>query len=223
MSLQPLAAENRPARQVRTLGAGNRTAPTRGAMLRRRLLVGFSKRLLPLVAVALLALVAMWPEIGRQADRARLAWQIPRGASEIGQLSDARYHGVDEHGQPYTITSIAARQVGQDRIDMIRPIGDLMLESGGWAIVQADTGVYMQKGGQLDLSGNVVLYRDDGTVMQTDAASVDVKDGAAAGSARTHVEGPFGTLDAQGFSLLDRGAVVRFDGPGRLLLNGTGK
>jgi lipopolysaccharide export system protein LptC len=34
-----------------------------------------------------------------------------------------------------------------------------------------------------------------------------------------HAEGPFGTLDAQGFAVTDRGAVIQFPGPGRLLLN----
>ncbi len=210
-------------RPERTIGSGNRPPPTRGALIRRRLLVGGFKRLLPLVALGLLVLVAMWPEIGRQADRARMSWRVTQSNGDIGQLTDARYHGVDEHGQPYTITAAAARQIGDDRVDMTAPVGDLSLQSGGWAMAEGDTGVYMQKGGQLDLSGNVQLYRDDGTVLQTDAASVDTKEGAAASAERTHVEGPFGTLDAQGFSLVDRGNVVHFNGPGRMVLNGGRK
>lgn len=221
LSQSPAAV--RPARQVRSFGAGVRPAPTRGAILRRRLFVGTSKRLLPLAAVALLAVVAMWPEIERQADRARMAWQMPRGASEVGRLKDPRYHGLDEHGQPYLVTAVTAHQVGPDRIDMVDPVGDLNTDSGAWTQVQAETGVYMQKGGQLDLSGNVLLYRDDGTTLRTETASVDVREGAAASADRTHVEGPFGTLDAQGFSLTDRGMLVHFIGPGRLLLNGSGK
>ena len=40
----------------------------------------------------------------------------------------------------------------------------------------------------------------------------------------THVEGPFGTLDAQGFAMLDRAiAVIQFTGPGRMVLNGGSK
>jgi lipopolysaccharide export system protein LptC len=35
-----------------------------------------------------------------------------------------------------------------------------------------------------------------------------------------HAEGPFGTLDAQGFALTDKGSVIQFTGPGRLVLNG---
>ena len=44
---------------------------------------------------------------------------------------------------------------------------------------------------------------------------------AAAGSEPTHAEGPFGTLDAQGFTITDKGAAVQFIGPAHLVLNGT--
>ena len=51
----------------------------------------------------------------------------------------------------------------------------------------------------------MTLYRDDGTTMVTASASIDLKPGAAAGGEPTHAEGPFGTLDAQGFTLTDKG------------------
>lgn len=78
----------------------------------------------------------------------------------------------------------------------------------------------MQQLGQLDLSGNVTLYRDDGITLQTDAATLDVKANAAASASKVHAEGPFGTLDAQGFSLFEGGAIMQFHGPSRLVLNG---
>ncbi len=34
-----------------------------------------------------------------------------------------------------------------------------------------------------------------------------------------HAEGPFGTLDAQGFTLTDKGSAIQFFGPGHLVLN----
>jgi hypothetical protein len=36
----------------------------------------------------------------------------------------------------------------------------------------------------------------------------------------THAEGPFGVLDAQGFTLVDKGAAIQFHGPAKLTLNG---
>jgi lipopolysaccharide export system protein LptC len=88
-------------------------------------------------------------------------------------------------------------------------------------MVQSKDGVFLQHSGQLDLSHEVTLYRDDGTTLVTASASIDLKNGAAASSDPTHAEGPFGTLDAQGFTVTDKGAAVQFAGPAHLVLNGA--
>lgn len=210
-------------RRPRTLGAANRPPPTAAAIARRRWVVGLAKGLLPLLAVALLATVALWPEFHRDVGQGRVAYRRGTLVPESGQLTDARYHGVDDHGRPYTITASVARQSSPERIDLTTPVGDVVQENGTWLTIKARQGVYLQHAQQLDLSGEVILYRDDGTTLATDSAAIDLKAGAAAGAAMTHVEGPFGTLDAQGFTATDGGTVIRFAGPGRLLLNGGGK
>jgi lipopolysaccharide export system protein LptC len=180
--------------------------------------VGLAKRLLPVVALALLSMVALWPEFG-QDERGRFSFRTGGVEPESGQLTDVRYNGVDDRDRPYTMTASAAHQVSPERIDLVEPKGDISLETGNWLMVQSRRGVYTQHSGMLDLSGEVVLYRDDGLTMATDAATLDLKAGAATSAARVHAEGPFGSLDAQGFAITDRGAVVQFSGPGRLVLN----
>jgi lipopolysaccharide export system protein LptC len=191
---------------------------TRGWM-RRRWLVRLSKRLLPVLALALLASIALWPEIARDTDRSRLSYRRGVGVPESGQMVAATYHGVDANGRPYTMTAAAAHQVDADRINLTEPKGDVTLESGSWLMGQSHQGVYLQHEGSLDLSKDVHLYRDDGTTLDTSSATLDLKQGAAAGAEMVHSEGPFGTLDAQGFAVTDRGAVTQFSGPGRLVLN----
>jgi len=210
-------------RRPRMLGTATRRLPSTAAIARRRWMIALTKRLLPLVALALLATVAMWPEFHREAEQGRVAYRRGFVAPESGQLTEARYHGVDDHGRPYAITAAVAHQLSPERIDLTSPVGDVNMESGAWMIVKARQGVYLQHTQQLDLSGEVKLYRDDGTTLTTDAASIDLKAGAAAGAAMTHAEGPFGTLDAQGFTVTDGGTVAHFAGPGRLLLNGSAK
>jgi lipopolysaccharide export system protein LptC len=207
-------------RRARLLGAGTRTPPTAGAIARRRRFVALAKRLLPVVAVALLATVALWPEYHRDTVEGRVAYRRGSLMPESGQLTDARYHGVDEHGRPYTITADIAHQLSPERIDLTRPAGDVSLPSGTWLMVRAQQGVYLQHAQQLDLSGDVKLYRDDGTSLTTGSVALDLKAGAGAGAEMTHAEGPFGTLDAQGFSATDGGSVIHFTGPGKLVLNG---
>ncbi len=190
------------------------------SLQQRRILIRVAKWMLPAGAALLLAALALWPELTRQADRERLALKAMTSNASGDAVMDApRYRGVDERSRPYTVTAQSGRQMGPDRIGLAQPKGDMLLEGGSWVMVQARNGLYRQRQSQLDLSGDATLYRGDGTTMVSDSASVDVKSGAAASADRTHAEGPFGTLDAQGYTLLDKGDVVQFPGPGRAVLN----
>ncbi len=102
------------------------------------------------------------------------------------------------------------------------PKGDITLENGTWLMVQSKHGrLSCSTASQLDLSHDVTLYRDDGTTLRTASASIDLKSGAAASAEPTHAEGPFGMLDAQGFTVTDKGAAIQFAGPAQLVLNGV--
>ncbi len=200
-----------------------RAAPGAGGLARRRWLITTSKFLLPAAALALLSAIAVWPELDRVAERTHVMIQMGGAAIEGGRLTDARYHGVDEHGRPYTVTAATAAQRDADLIDLITPNADMTLENGSWMNVKSRLGVFDRKANQLDLSQEVVLYRDDGTTMTTDTATVEMKAGAASGASTTHVEGPFGTIDASGFTTVDKGAAIEFWGPVRVELNGVSK
>ena len=179
-----------------------------------------TKWALPALALLLLASIALWPEFARLRDQGRAAFRRALSfEADSGKMRDARYRGVDERGRPYTVTADSAVQAGPNRIDLVEPKGDIIQEGGGWVMVQAKQGVYMQHAGQLDLSHDVVLYRSDGTVLRTQTTAIDIKTSAAATEDRTHAEGPFGTLDAQGFTLVDKGAVIQFYGPAHLVVN----
>jgi lipopolysaccharide export system protein LptC len=183
-------------------------------------MVTVSKYLLPTLALVLLSSIALWPELERGRDQARVAYKRMASSVDQAQVRDAKYHGVDEKNRPYTVTAATAVQVSPERINLTVPKGDVTLESGSWMMLQADDGVFMQHQNLLDLQGHVFLYRDDGSTMRTASATVDLKTGAATSAQPVHAEGPFGTLDAQGFTLTDKGAVVQFPGPARLVMNG---
>lgn len=194
-------------------------ARTRG-VARRRTVVSLGKLVLPAVALGLLAALALWPELDRGPDSARLAYRRMGLAPQAGELADPRYRGVDANGQPYTITAERAHQAEQGRTDMVEPRADMTQASGAWLMLQARRGVYLPRQGTLDVEGEVTLYRDDGLTLRSNAATIDLHAGIANGAEQVHVEGAFGTLDAQGFVMLDKGAVLRFSGPARLVLNG---
>jgi len=224
MSAPPLSSGHAGKTGAYLLASGaarGRTLPTPGRIARRRIMITLTKWLLPLGAMMLLALIALWPELERTTIHAKLGNGVLTGEVEGGRMIDLRYNGVDDKGRPYTITAKTAKQADPDRIVLTMPKGDITLENGTWLMVTAKDGTYVQKLGQLDLQNDVTLYRDDGTTLNTAAAAVDVKAGAAASSTTVHAEGPFGVLDAQGFMLTDKGAAVEFSGPAHLVLNGT--
>ncbi|MDE2008170.1 MAG: LPS export ABC transporter periplasmic protein LptC, partial [Rhodospirillales bacterium] len=136
----------------------------------------------------------------------------------------ARYRGLDEQTRPDTLRADIARRIDPTHVALTRPTGEMRLSAGSTAMLRAARGVYRDAAHALDLSGDVTLYRSDGTVIITDSAAIDLRRSAAAGSAPVHATGPFGTLSAQGgFTLLDKGGDIQFAGPARLVLDGATK
>jgi lipopolysaccharide export system protein LptC len=192
-----------------------------GRLGRRGLLVRVAKYVLPVVALVLLSSIALWPELSRTLENGRVTWhRLTMAQAGSGTLLKPRYRGVDEHDQPYVISADTAQQDGPERVNLKAPRGDVTMRSGAWLQVRSRQGVYMQHADQLDLSKFVTLYRQDGTILNSDTATIDMKLGAATSDNFTHAEGPFGTLDAQGFTLVDKGGIIQFHGPAKLVLNG---
>lgn len=190
----------------------------------RRFTVLVAKLGLPLLALALLSAIALWPEINRMTREGGASFRrVFALEAESGRMVEPHYKGVDERNRPYTVTASWATQSSANRIDLGDPKGDMVLESGNWMQVDAKDGVFIQRAELLDLSHDVVMYRDDGTVIRTETASIDVKQGAASGNDKTHAEGPFGTLDSQGFMLTDKAGAIQFQGPAKLVVNGASK
>lgn len=200
-----------------------RQVPGSRALLRRRITIRLTKWLLPAAALALLAVIALWPEFDRATERARISFRRIAAEIEGATMVEPRYRGVDERNRPYTITAEQARQSTQERIDLVAPKADITMEDGHWLMVRSRKGVYVQSDGQIDLSDDVTLYRDDGTTMTTATTSIDLNAGVAVSADPVHVEGPFGTIDAQGFAVTDKGAALEFTGPATAILNGASR
>jgi len=201
-------------------GGGSR--PDIAARARRRSAVRVAKYLLPLGALALLSSIALWPELSRGLQNGRVTWRrLTMIRMEAGQMTRPRYHGLDGRDRPYTVSADSAVRDGPSRMNLSMPVGDATMENGSWMLLRAKKGVFIEHVNELDLQDAVTLYRQDGTTMTTATATMNLKLGAATSNDFTHAEGPFGTLDAQGFTLVDKGNVVQFHGPAKLVLNGA--
>jgi lipopolysaccharide export system protein LptC len=202
----------------------DRFAPQPGDLARRRFLVTATKYVLPLLALGLLTAVALWPDLVQRRGFIPTPLSGVSGQLDGTRLRHARYHGVNEKGEPYTLTTDTAKQLDSDRIELTKPQGDLTQANGVWLNLKADHGIFAQKANTLDLWSNVVLYRDDGTTLTTASATVDVKGGSAVGGQPVHAEGPFGVLDADGgFTITDKGTAIQFSGNTHLIMNAASK
>jgi lipopolysaccharide export system protein LptC len=199
-----------------------RRTPRPGQLARRRFLVAWTKRLLPLLAVGLLGTVVFWPEIEGNEERSRVSFRRtiqPR--AEALRVVNPRYQGIDELNRPFTVTARAGQQEGSAEIlNLEEPRGDIVMTNGAWVYVESHAGRYDKPAGQLDLAGEVTIYHDNGTMLKTEEARVMVEAGTASGDAPVAAQGGFGTLTSEGFRLTERGAVVVFTGRAHAVLEG---
>ena len=189
--------------------------------LRYSRLVSLLRYLLPILAVALLALVAIWPQIHRGVEGFRLqSMRLDPNEVSTLRMTNARYQGVDERNRPYVLTAEGAVQNPRDKnfVALEAPRADLKLENGTGVSIAAESGVYDGAAKMLDLMGAVRVRRDDGYVFETEVARIDLKTGQVEGHDPVRGHGPGGTVEAEGFRVLQKGEVVEFQGKSRLLL-----
>jgi lipopolysaccharide export system protein LptC len=105
-------------------------------------------------------------------------------------------------------------------VDLDRPRADILMTDGSWVLLESVTGRFDKGRNTLDLSGDVTLWQDGGNMLVTEAAEIQLQEGAASGDRPVAAQGPFGTLVSEGFRLTERGQVVVFTGRSRAVLEG---
>ncbi len=200
----------------------DRQPPRFSGRNRYSLFVGMMKVVLPALAAALILLVFAWPQLTYKDERFRLGMaRLTLDQAENLTMLNARYDGVDERRQPYSVTADMATQSKQDEnlIDLELPKADMTLEDGAWLALTARAGEYRRSVELLDLAGSVSLFHDRGFELRSESARVDLGAGTAEGLEPVEGQGTFGTIDAEGFRVLDRGQTIIFTGKSRLVLN----
>lgn len=184
-------------------------------------MVQILKVALPTVAVMLIALLIAWPHLSEQTALPGMRlFNIDGNSGEAMQLSNARYQGLDDSNQPYTVTADKVRQENLDSnfVNLEGPKADIMMEDQSWAAVTALTGVFNRTAQTLSLTGNVNFFHDLGYEIRTESAQLDIDKGHAVGKEHVEGQGPFGQFDAEGFEVFDRGTRVLLTGKSRLLI-----
>ncbi|MGD1876485.1 MAG: LPS export ABC transporter periplasmic protein LptC [Kiloniellaceae bacterium] len=185
------------------------------------LFVSSMKLLLPALAAGLVLLVIAWPQLMPDVSRSGLDFaKIARDQAKTLNMLNARYSGIDENNQPFTVAADLATQTPDDEnvVELQHPMADIRTTQGDLVALSARVGHYDREAETLDLAGTVHLTHDKGFNIITDAATVDLKNGSAAGDNAVSGEGPSGELQSEGFRLRERGQVIVFTGKSRLLI-----
>lgn len=139
--------------------------------------------------------------------------------SKIAMIG-ARYGGLDDKRQPYTITASEAsrRPDSPDVVHLVDPMADLTLADGGWVAVQSRHGIYMQKEQQLFLEEHVRFFHDIGYELLTEDLHMDLKTHDVRSRKKVAGHGPAGAIEAQGMDFLPAENKVVFSGPAKMTL-----
>ncbi len=183
--------------------------------------VSMMKVLLPFIALLLVVLVIVWPNLKLQDTKFGLGFSAVKiGDGVDPSMINPRYFGTDKRRQTFSITADLAKNILADdrRVELEKPKADISLEDGSWLVVTASVGYFSRQDEMLSLEGGVNLFHDSGYEFRTDKIDIDLSNGTASGDLPVEGQGPFGHVVAEGFRLLDKGKTVVFSGQSKLIM-----
>lgn len=200
------------------------TGRTRSVPLKDRYsyFVGLMRLTLPMAAVLLVAMIALWPMLDFEAGKFRTGFLSSLKLRDVENLTlvKPQYYGRDTKNRPYSITAELARQDNPESelISLSVPTAEITLADGTWVALTAKTGQLFRKAKSLMLKGEVSVFHDAGYSLRTKSVKIDLAGGNAVGRERVVGYGPLGKLEAQGFRIVDKGRRVFFTGRTHLLI-----
>ncbi|MEQ8394171.1 LPS export ABC transporter periplasmic protein LptC [Thalassobaculum sp.] len=195
------------------------------AVARASRLVAAMKMLLPAIALCLVALVVIWPQLLQEAQKYPMRGK-PINASDADTLrvANPRFIGVDEKDRPYEIIAASARQESEssDAVHLEQPQADMITDMGDWITLTAGQGVWHKRDEVVDLAGGVSVFHEAGHQLVSDTARISLGAGTAESDNATSGQSPGGNVQGEGFRLYDRGARIVFTGRAKAVLYGSG-
>ena len=179
------------------------------------------KFLLPTVALALVVLVVLWPQIYFDTSKFSIGFsRLKSSGGEFPSMVNARFVGTDRRNQPFAVTADLAKStsLGSSNVELEMPKADLARNDGSSIMLTANSGLYDQTDKTLKLQGAVNLFHDSGYEFRTTSADVDLATGTATGSKPVEGQGPFGQLFGEGFRITGDGKRLLFNGKAKLTI-----
>lgn len=175
--------------------------------------------ILPLIAVAIIAIMLVWSDMEKVAEPIKREEIAPQTVGK-NELLNPKFQSEDGKSQPYTITADRAfQEAGNlDRVVLQQPVADLSMKNGTWIAVKAKDGEYFQGTQKLHLSGNVRLFHDEGYEIVTEKIDLDVAGQKASSVLPVSGHGPRGTIEGKGLQADGVSNTLTFTGPAKLVI-----
>jgi hypothetical protein len=168
-------------------------------------------------ASTLVAFTLLWPELGREEGRLKLAGGgvDETVVSDKDTAIDATYKGIDKYGRPFQVVSPHTESADPERgtLDLAMPVADMTMSDGRRVHLTADRGVYDPNTKTIDLWDNVVFIDENGYRVETSEAKVELNEATVSGPKPVTGTAAFGEVDGIGFRLVDGGDRVFVYGP----------
>jgi lipopolysaccharide export system protein LptC len=160
------------------------------------------------------------PLIVKRGSDMRLAFaSIEQKEESEPAMIKPRFQGVDSKNQPYIISADMAVQQGESLIWLEKVTADLTTEDKAWLALVAQEGVYDMDEGVLLLQGDVQLYHDAGYEMRTERVRINTRNLSAFGDSPVKIKSASGDLQADNFSIVERGQRLLFNQHVKMLLH----
>jgi lipopolysaccharide export system protein LptC len=165
--------------------------------------VSVMRRGLLLAGLLLVGLVIGYSLLPRQAQRMAMTFEKMGIVSGDLSMTKPKLHGVDSEGNPFTVTADKATQNPKNlrQATLANVQADLSLKDGQWMTATAPKGLLDADAHQLELSGAISVFTDEGYELHTDLAHFDLAKGIATGPHRVTGQGPSGTFVADRFRI----------------------
>jgi lipopolysaccharide export system protein LptC len=179
---------------------------------------------LPLTALAIVAVVLAWPRMDDAIAPIPKESIIPQGGGR-NELISPHFESTTNSQLPYVVTAARAVQSQKDEALVLLegPVADVTLAGGATVNAKSDNGVYRQDTEMLVLDGHAVLLHSSGHSLKSSRMNISMKDQLAWSDTPVDGDGPSGTIAAQTMNANNATGVLIFTGPAKLVLTQSGK
>lgn len=136
-------------------------------------------------------------------------------------MEKPRLTGFTSDARPYELTAKAAAQdlTRPDIVELRELHGKFQMQDNSTTEVTAPTGIYNSKKETLTLGKGTLVVFSNGYRVKLDEAVVDIRTSGLTTTNPVEVEMLQGTLNAKELRILESGALLRFEGGVRMMLN----